>query len=58
MLRWLEYAVFIAILLSLAKPIGLYIARVFERQPTFSTGCCARWSRCFIAFWAFSLKRK
>ena len=35
MLRWLEYVVFIAILLSLAKPIGLYIARVFERQPTF-----------------------
>ncbi|MGA2402029.1 MAG: potassium-transporting ATPase subunit KdpA [Syntrophobacteraceae bacterium] len=35
MMRWLEYVVFIAILISLAKPIGLYIARVFERQPTF-----------------------
>ena len=35
MLRWLEYVVFIAILLSLAKPVGLYIARVFERRPTF-----------------------
>jgi K+-transporting ATPase ATPase A chain len=34
-MRWLEYAVFLAVLLTLAKPVGLYVARVFERQPTF-----------------------
>jgi K+-transporting ATPase ATPase A chain len=33
-MRWLEYTVFLAILLTLAKPVGLYLARVFERQPT------------------------
>jgi K+-transporting ATPase ATPase A chain len=35
MMRWLEYVAFLAILLALAKPVGLYVARVFERQPTF-----------------------
>jgi len=35
MTRWLEYLVFLAILVALAKPVGLYVARVFERQPTF-----------------------
>jgi K+-transporting ATPase ATPase A chain len=34
-MRLLEYFVFLAILLALAKPVGLYIARVFARQPTF-----------------------
>jgi K+-transporting ATPase ATPase A chain len=34
-MRWLEYLVFLAILLALARPVGLYLARVFERQPTF-----------------------
>src|SRR5262245_54879992 len=33
-MRWLEYVGFLAILLALAKPVGLYLARVFERQPT------------------------
>jgi K+-transporting ATPase ATPase A chain len=33
-MRWLEYAVFLGVLLALAKPAGVYIARVFERQPT------------------------
>jgi K+-transporting ATPase ATPase A chain len=34
-MRWLEYLVFLAIVLALAKPVGIYVARVFERQPTF-----------------------
>src|ERR1700732_3207242 len=34
-MRWLEYAVFLAILIVLAKPVGIYLARVFERQSTF-----------------------
>ncbi|MBF0552412.1 MAG: potassium-transporting ATPase subunit KdpA [Deltaproteobacteria bacterium] len=39
MMRWLEYSVFIAILITLAKPVGLYIAHVFKRQPTFLDRC-------------------
>jgi K+-transporting ATPase ATPase A chain len=35
-MRWLEYAVFLGIVLALAKPVGLYLARVFEGQPTFA----------------------
>jgi K+-transporting ATPase ATPase A chain len=34
-MRWIEYIAFVAMLLLLAKPVGLYIARVFERQPIF-----------------------
>jgi K+-transporting ATPase ATPase A chain len=34
-MRWLEYAVFLAILVVMAKPVGIYLARVFERQSTF-----------------------
>jgi K+-transporting ATPase ATPase A chain len=31
----LEYIVFLALVIGLAKPAGLYLARVFERKPTF-----------------------
>src|SRR5579875_2867378 len=34
-MRWLEYAVFLGIVVGLARPVGLYLARVFERQRTF-----------------------
>src|SRR6516162_1431807 len=34
-MRWLEYAVFLGIVIGLAQPIGLYLARVFEREKTF-----------------------
>ncbi|HXY33671.1 MAG TPA: potassium-transporting ATPase subunit KdpA [Planctomycetaceae bacterium] len=34
-MQWVEYAVFLAILVVLAQPVGTYLARVFERQPTF-----------------------
>ncbi len=34
-MRWLEYAVFLGIVIGLARPVGLYLARVFEGQPTF-----------------------
>jgi K+-transporting ATPase ATPase A chain len=34
-MRWLEYIVFLAFVVGLAKPVGLYLARVFERKPTF-----------------------
>jgi K+-transporting ATPase ATPase A chain len=33
--RWLEQAFFVLAVLALAKPVGLYLARVFERQRTF-----------------------
>jgi K+-transporting ATPase ATPase A chain len=32
--RWFEYLVFLAIVIGLAKPVGLYLARVFEGKPT------------------------
>src|ERR1035441_6503213 len=34
-MRWLEYLVFLALVGGLARPVGLYLARVFERKPTF-----------------------
>ena len=34
-MRWLEYIVFLALVVGLARPVGLYLARVFERKPTF-----------------------
>jgi K+-transporting ATPase ATPase A chain len=33
-MRWLEYALFLGIVVALARPIGLYLARVFEGQCT------------------------
>lgn len=33
-MRWLEYIVFLAIVVGLAQPAGLYLARVSERQQT------------------------
>jgi potassium-transporting ATPase potassium-binding subunit len=33
--RWLEYAVFLGLVVALAQPVGLYLARVFAGQPTF-----------------------
>jgi K+-transporting ATPase ATPase A chain len=34
-MRWLEYLAFLGVVLALARPVGLYVARVFEGQPTF-----------------------
>ncbi|HEV8068793.1 MAG TPA: potassium-transporting ATPase subunit KdpA [Planctomycetaceae bacterium] len=34
-MRWVEYVAFLAILVALAHPVGTYLARVFEKQPTF-----------------------
>ena len=34
-MRWLEYAAFLIVVLWLAKPVGLYLARVCERGATF-----------------------
>ena len=33
--RWFEYIVFLALVVGLAWPVGLYLARVFEGEPTF-----------------------
>jgi potassium-transporting ATPase potassium-binding subunit len=33
-MRWLEYAVFLGIVAALARPVGQYVARVFEERPT------------------------
>ena len=34
-MRWLEYTFFLALVVGLVKPVGLYLASVFERRPTF-----------------------
>jgi K+-transporting ATPase ATPase A chain len=34
--RWLEYAIFLALVVALARPVGLYLARVFTGQHTFA----------------------
>jgi potassium-transporting ATPase potassium-binding subunit len=33
-MRWLEYAIFLGTVIALAKPVGLYVARVFEGKST------------------------
>ncbi len=33
-MRWLEYAAFLGVVILLARPLGLYVARVFEGRPT------------------------
>jgi K+-transporting ATPase ATPase A chain len=35
MTQWLEYAVFLGIVIALARPAGLYLARVFEGKHSF-----------------------
>jgi K+-transporting ATPase ATPase A chain len=34
-MRWLQYAVFLGSVVLLARPVGLYLARVFEGKPVF-----------------------
>jgi K+-transporting ATPase ATPase A chain len=34
-MRWVEYIVFLAVVIGLARPVGVYLARVFEGKPTF-----------------------
>lgn len=34
-MRWLEYLTFLALVVGLARPAGVYLARVFDRAPTF-----------------------
>ncbi len=33
-MRWLEYIVFLALIVGLAWPVGIYLACVFQRRPT------------------------
>jgi K+-transporting ATPase A subunit len=33
-MRWLEYALFLGTIVALARPVGLYVARVFDGKPT------------------------
>jgi len=33
-MRWAQYIVFLALVVALARPVGLYLARVFESKPT------------------------
>jgi K+-transporting ATPase ATPase A chain len=33
-MRWVEYALFLSLVITLAWPVGLYLVRVFDAQPT------------------------
>jgi len=33
-MRWLEYSLFLALVVGLARPVGLYLVQVFEGRPT------------------------
>src|SRR5450755_3585084 len=33
-MRWLEYIVFLSLVVGLAWPVGIYLACVFQRRPT------------------------
>ena len=37
-MRWIEYLVFLGLVIGLAKPTGAYLARVFEGRPTWLDG--------------------
>jgi K+-transporting ATPase ATPase A chain len=34
-MRWCQYAIFLGLVVLLARPVGLYLARVFEGKPVF-----------------------
>jgi len=34
-MRWVEYIVFVALVIGMARPVGLYVARVFEGRPSY-----------------------
>jgi len=34
-MHWLHYIALLAVVLATVRPVGLYLARVFERGPTF-----------------------
>jgi K+-transporting ATPase ATPase A chain len=33
-MRWLEYVAFLGTVIALARPVGIYVAHVFEGKPT------------------------
>lgn len=39
-MRWLEYFAFLVMVVGLARPVGLYLARVSERRPTLLDPVC------------------
>ena len=39
---WLQIAIFIAVLVALTKPVGVYMARVFANQRVFLTPSSGR----------------
>ena len=40
----LHIAVFFVLILAITKPLGAYMAKVFQGQRTFFTRCSGRWS--------------
>jgi K+-transporting ATPase ATPase A chain len=42
---WLQFAIFSLILLASVRPVGIYLARVFEGERTWLIRCCAPFER-------------
>jgi len=48
-MRWFEHLVFLALVVGLARPVGLYLARVFGAEKPRSIRSCARLRPCSTA---------
>lgn len=46
---WFQIAVFFALVLAATKPLGIFMARVFDREGLSWTRSCVRWSDCCTA---------
>ena len=46
---WIQIFVFLALILAITKPLGVFMAKVFSRERTFSTPWFGRSSACSIA---------
>ena len=46
---WIQIFVFLALILAITKPLGVFMARVFSGERTFLDPVLGRSSACFIA---------
>jgi potassium-transporting ATPase potassium-binding subunit len=56
--RWLEYAVFFGTVIALARPVGLYVARVFDGKPTVLDPCVRPLERILFRLLGIGLQKE
>jgi potassium-transporting ATPase potassium-binding subunit len=56
--RWLEYAVFLGTVIALARPVGLYVARVFDGKPTVLDPCVRPLERILFRLLGIGLQKE